>query len=248
MVEENDDSSVARDVREELLASGGAIHERGDATEKELKALARELDPLDEDIAAARAAAQRDRVGLDLHGDHEPPAAPLHGERVVLGDAAQILIRPIEPEDASPLEASLEHLSAMSRYRRFRAPVQRYSAGELKWLTEVDHDRHEALVALDPSAASIVGVVRYVCDPDDQTHAHVTYVVADAWQGRGVGTALIERLAQRARAARVERWTALMLVGDQRARRLLARVADETEEHRDSGTLEITARLRTTAS
>lgn len=249
MVEEKDNSSSARDVREELLASGGTIHERGDSTERELKGLAGELGALDEDIATLRAAAhQLDQVGLGLHRHHESPAPPMHGERVVLCDATQILIRPIEPDHHLPLEAGLEHLSAVSRYRRLRAPVQHYSAGELKWLTEVDHDRHEALVALDPSAASIVGVVRYVCDLDDQTHAHVTYVVADAWQGRGVGTALIERLAKRASAARVERWTALMLVGDERARRLLARVADETEEHRDSGTLEVTVRLKTTAS
>ncbi len=245
MVEDNDGSSAAGNVREELLASGGAIHERGDATERELKALARELGVLDEEIAAARAAAH---IGLGWHTGHESPAPPMHGESVVVRDAAQILIRPVEPDDAPPLEAGLERLSAMSRYRRFRAPVQRYGADELKWLTQVDHDRHEALVALDPSTATIVGVARYVCDPDDHTHAHVTYVVADAWQGRGVGTALIERLAQRASAARVERLTALMLVGDERARRLLARVADETEVHRDSGTLEITARLRTTSA
>jgi len=244
MAEENDGSSAARDVREELLASGGAIHERGDPTERELKALARELGALDEDIAGARAAAH---VGLGWHRGHESPPPPMHGEHVVLRDGAQILIRPIEPDDALPLEAGLEHLSAMSRYRRFRAPVGQYSASELKWLTQVDHHRHEALVALDPSPATIVGVARDVCDPDDRSQGNVTNVVADAWQRRGVGSALIERLARRASTAGVERLTALMLVGDQGARHLLAHVADETGEHRDSGTLEITARLRTTS-
>ncbi len=243
MVEDSDGSSAAGNVREELLASGGAIHERGDSTERELKALTRELGALDEDIAAARAAAH---IGLGWPKHPESPAPPMHGESVVVRDAAQILIRPIEPDDAPPLEAGLERLSAMSRYRRFRATVRRYGADELKWLTQVDHHKHEALVALDPSTATIVGVARYICDSDDHTHAHVTYVVADAWQGRGVGTALIERLARQARAAGVERLTALMLVGDGGARHLLAHVADETEEHRDSGMLEITARLRTT--
>jgi GNAT superfamily N-acetyltransferase len=246
MADEKNGLSVAGDVREELLVSGGAIHERGDSTERELKALAGELGALDEDIAAARAASRLDRVGLGRRKNDEPAAPSMYGECVVLGDAAEILIRPIEPGDAVQLEANLEHLSAMSRYRRFRAPVGHYSAGELRWLTEVDHHRHEALVALDPRAAAIVGVARYVCDPDDRARAHVTYVVTDAWQGRGVGTALVERLAARAGVAGVEQLTALMLVGDEGARHVLSHVADETGERRDGGTLEITARLRRT--
>ena len=64
MVEDNDGSSAAGNVREELLASGGAIHERGDSTERELKALAGELGALDEDIAAARPPLMSDSVGI----------------------------------------------------------------------------------------------------------------------------------------------------------------------------------------
>jgi len=249
MADENKRSSAAHEVREDRLATGGVIEggRERDPAARELAALTGELAALDKDIAAARAASRPGEAGLIWHSDHEPPAPSLHGERVVLGDATEILIRPIEPGDALPLEAALEHLSAVSRYRRFRAAVEHYSAGELEWLTQVDHRQHEALVALDPHARTIIGVARYVCEPEDRARAHVTYVVTDAWQRRGVGTALIERLAARASAAGVEHLTALMLAGDDRARRLLARVADEVSEHRDSGIAEITARLRTPA-
>jgi RimJ/RimL family protein N-acetyltransferase len=244
MTNEKKDSGAAPEVREDLLSAGGVIEGPRDSEAREMAALTGELAALDKDIAAARAASEPARAGLAWHGAHETPAPSPHGERVVLRDAAEILIRPIEPGDASALESGLEHLSAMSRYHRFRAPVEHYSASELEWLTHVDHDRHEALVAIDPRTHTIIGVARYVCEPEDRSRALVTYVVADAWQGRRVGTALIERLAARARAAGIECLTARMLPGDHRARHLLAHVADELGERRDGGVAEITCHLR----
>ena len=245
MAEKRED--LARDRRRvhgDVLASGGVIQGNRDATERELTALTGELVALDRDIAEARQVSRAAAAGLGLHRAHEPPPPSLHGERVLLPEGREILIRPIEPGDALQLEHGLEHLSAISRYRRFRAPVDHFSAAELTWLTQVDHHRHEALVALDPLSQTGIGVARYVCHPDDPACAHVTYVIADAWQSRGVGTALLERLATRARAGGVERLTALMLVGDAPARRLLDHIADELGEQRDGGIVEITARLR----
>ncbi len=54
-----------------------------------------------------------------------------------------------------------------------------------------------------------------------------------------------QRLAIRARAVGVERFTARMLIGNHAGHRLLVRVADEISEHEDAGTMELTARLRT---
>lgn len=235
-----DPRSGARDVREELLVEGGLIEARGDRSEREFAALVGELSALDQDIESARATPT---LGPMTVYRRETPAASVHGERLTVRDGAELVIRPVEPGDALQLEAGLEHLSAVSRYRRFRAPIRHYSPGELDWLTHVDHVRHEALVALEPHDGTIVGVARYVCDPDAQADAHVTYVVADGWQHRGVGTALIDRLAAHARAAGVERWTARMLVGDDTARRLIRRVGAELGERREAGVVEVTARI-----
>ena len=73
--------------------------------------------------------------------------------------------------------------------------------------------------------------------------AEVAIVVTDAWQGRGVGKALVDRLAARLRSVGVDRITARMLVGNEAARRLLARRADILSERRSSGTVVIEARL-----
>ena len=90
--------------------------------------------------------------------------------------------------------------------------------------------------------------MRYVCDPAQPAQAELTYVVADAWQHRGVGSALIDRLATRARAAGVERFIVTTLAVDAPARRLLTRVAEPIGERDQDGVIETTARLRPPAS
>ena len=138
----------------------------------------------------------------------------------------------------------LKRLSALTAYRRFRAHITTASPEQWDYLTRIDHVRHEALAALDPQVGSVVGVVRYVCDPAQPSQAELTYVVADAWQHRGVGSALIDRLATRARAAGVERFIVTTLAVDARARRLLTRVAEPIGERDQDGVIETTARLR----
>lgn len=220
-----------------------------DSWSRELALLNEELHALDVDIAGARAASARARRGsLSLRHDEPEPAVGVHGERVQLADGAQIVIRPLEPDDAGELRRGLKRLSAMSAYKSFRAHITDATPEQLDYLTRIDHVRHEALAALDPHAGSVVGVVRYVCDPADPRQAEVTYVVADAWQRRGVGSALLDRLAGRARAAGVERLVATTLAVDARARRLLTRVADPIAEHDAGGVIETTAVLRSQAA
>ena len=213
---------------------------------REFATLEAQLGALDRDIhdvrRTARHAAAATGLGLFSRDKHVAPRP--RGERVRLRDGAQIVIRQVEPEDAAQLKVGFEHLSAVSRYRRFLAPVGDLSSNQLSYLTHVDHVSHEAIAALDTVTGDGVGIARYVRDPDDARQAEVAIVVADAWQGRGVGTALMERLAARARAAGVERITARMIVGNDAARALIAHAADILSESRLAGTVSLTARLR----
>jgi GNAT superfamily N-acetyltransferase len=120
-----------------------------------------------------------------------------------------------------------------------RARVVDATPYELDALTRIDHVRHEALAALDPQTGDVIGVVRYVCD-----QAEVTAVVADDWQRRGVGSALVDRLVERARAAGVQNLIATTLAADPQARRLLTRVAGPIGERDHDGPIETTVRLR----
>jgi GNAT superfamily N-acetyltransferase len=215
-----------------------------DSWRHELAILQGELRALDADIAEGRAMAQPAPVDPFGLGRREPRPSGIHGDAIALPDGARILIRPIEPDDAGELERGLEHLSAISAYRRFRAHVQHVTREKLERLCRIDHVRHEAIVALEPSTGSVVGVARYVCDPADPAQAEITYVVADAWQRRGVGSALIDRLAARARAAGVERFIATSLTVDAPARSQLTRGAEPIAAHERDGLTETVARLR----
>ena len=214
--------------------------------ERELAMLGAQLGALDWDIHAGRRTARHAAAGVGLglfsHDERVPPRP--RGERVRLRDGAEILIRQVEPEDAAQLKVGFQHLSAVSRYRRFLAPVGDLSPEQLSYLTHVDHVSHEAIAALDAVTGDGIGIARYVRDPDDGHQAEVAIVVADAWQGRGVGTALIERLAARARAAGLERITARMIVGNDAARALIRRAAEIVTETREAGAISLTAQLR----
>ena len=153
-------------------------------------------------------------------------------------------IRPITAGDAERVATAFEGLSDRSRYQRFLAPKPRLSSSELRYLTDVDQRRHVALAAVDPADGAFVGIARYATAAGDHDTADVAVVVADAWQRRGVGTILFERLTARAREAGVERITARMIVGNEAARRLIARQADTLTEQRETGAILLTARLR----
>lgn len=231
---------VARSAEERVARAERARDER------ELATLDAQLGALDRDIHASRRTVRRAAAapGLGLFSHDERLAPRPRGERVRLRDGEEIVIRPVEPKDAAQLKVGFEHLSAVSKYRRFLAPVDDLSPGQLSYLTHVDHVSHEAIAALDAVTGDGIGIARYVRDRGDARQAEVAIVVADAWQGRGVGTALSERLAARARAAGVERITARMIVGNEAARELIRHAADTLSEQRDSGTILLTARLR----
>jgi RimJ/RimL family protein N-acetyltransferase len=214
------------------------------SSEREFASLLGELHALEEDIAAARATVARAQGGLDLLSPPESPLPAPTGEAVRLPDGAEVVVRALEPEDAPALELGLEHLSALSRYRRYRSAVKRVGAGELEALTHVDHRSRESLGAFDPSSGEAIGVARFVRDPRDPAQAELTDVVTDPWQHRGVGEALLERLTARARAVGIERVTATMLVGNERARGLLDHVAEPISEQREGGIVDVTAHLR----
>ena len=211
---------------------------------RELRLLREELNALDTDIAAARQTAERSAQSrLSFQHEKASQRARLAGEVVALRHGAHVTIRPIEPDDAGELRRGLRHLSAISAFRRFRAHMEDVDQAEVELLTRIDHIRHEALTALAPDG-SVVGVARYVCDPKDETQAEVTYVVDDAWQHRGVGSALVDRLAVRARACGVQRFIATTLGTDDVAPRLLLRVADPIGRRDHDGIIETVGRLR----
>ena len=145
-------------------------------------------------------------------------------EEVVVADGLSVLIRPIEPDDKRRVADAFERLSPETRYRRFFAPLERLTRQDLRYLTEVDHHDHEALVAVNPENGTIIAVARYVRS-QDPTEAEVAVVVGDPWQGKGVGSALLERLVERARGSEIDHFVALVLSENEDAIELFRHLA-----------------------
>jgi protein lysine acetyltransferase len=165
-------------------------------------------------------------------------AAQPHEITVTLRDGPPVIVRPIRPQDSEPLRAGFERLSEESRYRRFLSPMPRLSGPMLRYLTEVDHHDHEALVAVGADGA-LLGVARMVRSRSDPEVAEVAVTVVDDWQGRGLGTALLGLLADRARAEGIRRFTALMLASNREMRDLFEDLGPVRILERASSTIEL---------
>lgn len=125
-----------------------------------------------------------------------------HRRTVTLRDGARVMLRPLADHDRHRLAASFARLSEESRYRRFFTTKSGLSEAELDYLVDVDHRDHEAIVAIDPETDELLGVARYVRLTECGEVADVAVTVANDWQGRGLGRALLDRLTFRARLAR----------------------------------------------
>jgi GNAT superfamily N-acetyltransferase len=168
--------------------------------------------------------------------DHTLPTIP-RAEPATLRDGSAVLIRPVDPADAALLADGFTRLSPESRRLRFLTAKDELRPAELRYLTEVDHHDHEAIGALDAADGRGVGIARYIRETAKPETAEIAVTVVDGWQGRGLGTELVTRLAERARQAGIARFVALTAGGNV-AMGLLLRRMGGTVLHREFGTLE----------
>ncbi len=133
-----------------------------------------------------------------------------------------VWVRPIRPTDAPALQAGFEELSDMSRYHRFHSGMKRLPEGLLRYLTQVDGVDHVALVAFDADDDRGVGVARYVRNKQEPATAELAVTVLDRVHGRGVARRLLAVLAAAAQVRGIDTFTANVIAGNSRARRLLA--------------------------
>jgi GNAT superfamily N-acetyltransferase len=132
---------------------------------------------------------------------------------ITLRDGSTLRVRPIEPSDKEMLERGVDGLSEDSRYKRFLSAAPGLSDSQLRYLTEVDHHDHEALVATTEEG-DLKAVGRWVRLADEADAAEVAVAVSDGWHGRGVATGLLKRLAERAKEEGIERFTATALASN----------------------------------
>lgn len=147
--------------------------------------------------------------------------------RVVLKDGSKVLIRQVHREDAPLLAEGFARFSAESRRLRFLTDKPRLTEAELHYFTHIDHHDHEALGAVDETDGRALGIARYIRDTTDPEQAEIAVAVVDDWQGRGLGTELVNRLMDRAREEGIHRFTALVAVDNEMMVNLLHDIGGE---------------------
>lgn len=140
----------------------------------------------------------------------------MDGDLLMLRDERAVLLRPVAAGDAPLLGQFFSGLSDESRLRRFHGPRRELSWSELISFTAVDHQSHEAIAAVSLPGPGLVGIAQFMRDETDETVAELALAVADAFQGVGLGTALLMRLAARARTEGIFRFRAQVLQSHRR--------------------------------
>jgi acetate---CoA ligase (ADP-forming) len=158
---------------------------------------------------------------------------------VILRDGRTLRLRPPRSEDAKGLLEFFEGLSERSLYRRFHGFP---NLGEhlVAPLLEPDwHERGALLATLaDEEGESVVAVANYV-RLRDPSLAEAAFAVADAHQRRGIGTRLLEQLADRAARVGIESFVAEVLPGNREMLGVFEAVGFELTRELEGGELEV---------
>jgi acetyltransferase len=140
------------------------------------------------------------------------PYPDQYEEHTTTNTGIGIFIRPIRPEDAPLLVDLFESLSPRSVYLRFFTPLKQLPHTMLARFTQIDYDRHIALVALGETepCEKMLGVAR-VISGRNISDAEFSVVVADPWQGKGIGAALLQRCLSIAQERGIQKITGTVL-------------------------------------
>ncbi|MDQ2923539.1 MAG: GNAT family N-acetyltransferase [Candidatus Dormibacteraeota bacterium] len=126
---------------------------------------------------------------------------------IVLRDGSTLAVRPIRVEDESELARFFSALSLESRVLRFFAAVSNADASAKK-MVQVDYVKRYGIVAQAGADQQIVGHAMYV--EIEPRKAELALAIADAYQGRGLGTILLGQLAEAAASAGIETLEAIV--------------------------------------
>lgn len=141
---------------------------------------------------------------------------------VHLRDGSRLFLRPVLPGDKERTARGPVEFSTETFYRRFQT-VQAPSPRMMAYLFEVDYVEHFVWVMTDGADGPVVADARFVRLVDQPTVAEVAFIVGDDYQGRGIGTFLMDALVAAARGGGVERFTARVLSDNRPMRAILER-------------------------
>jgi acetyltransferase len=138
---------------------------------------------------------------------------PAHLSRTwILASGESLRVRPIRHDDGELEEAFVCALSFESRYQRMLSGGTKVTPEWIDSMTHIDYRRHMAFAVTTAinGAEQFIGVGRYVADAA-KSSAEVALVLADAWQGQGLGRRLLETLLEHAASAGIREAVGVVL-------------------------------------
>ena len=160
-----------------------------------------------------------------------------------LRDGRTVEIRSQRPQDRESMQAAIKRSSSASLHRRFFAVRREFSEKETDYFLDIDFVNHVALVVVadDGGKPTIVGGGRYVVVQPDQ--AEVAFAIIDAYQGLGIGSALMRHLATLGRVAGLREFTAEVLTENAPMLNVFERSGLAMSTERDGTVVHVTLRL-----
>lgn len=159
-------------------------------------------------------------------------------------DGSRVHVRPIRSEDEPLLHETFDRMSERSVYFRFFSPLKRLPEAMARRLARVDYDERFALVAMThkpDGKEHILGIARYDRAPGTDT-AEVAVAVVDDFQRQGIGSGLLQLLADVGRDHGIEEFSLIVLPENQSMLGLLRRMGWIHEARLQGGVWEITFR------
>src|SRR5579884_790691 len=159
-----------------------------------------------------------------------------------LRDGVRVPVRPIRADDEPRPHEAFARMSERRVYFRFLSPLKRPPEELARRLARVDHESRVALVATThrpDRREHILGVARYDRVPGTDV-AEVAVAVVDEMQRRGLGSALLELLAQAAREHGIQTFVLIVLPENQSMLGLLRRLGWIHRARLNGGVYEIT--------
>jgi acetyltransferase len=141
---------------------------------------------------------------------HTYPAHLARNWRLDSGESFSL--RPVPHDDGVLEEAFVRGLSRESRYQRMLSGGFKVTPEWIESMTHIDYQRHMAfaVTSVIDGVEQFVGVGRYVVDVAT-AGAEVALVIADVWQGRGLGRRLLATLIEHAQSAGVKQIVGVVL-------------------------------------
>jgi len=99
--------------------------------------------------------------------------------------------------------------------------------------SNIDYDREIGIVAeLKEERRQILGVVRLIIEPDGKK-GEIAFIVADPWQGLGLGTKMVDHMIEICKDKKLETVYSFMLPDNHRAIRLVRKMGFTIEHSQD---------------